>query len=152
LGGGLSAGFDFVEILGVDDCGVAVDLRLGVREFEAGWLASALGQMQNRREISFRERRGMPGSLSARVAVAQMSTSARHKPQERFLSAQADQFAGSELGRKASACSVRNDGPAVAIEKKASSSPFESRGKQEANWEEKASACSVRNDLRFVFG
>jgi hypothetical protein len=35
LRGGFSARFDLVPILGVHDCGVAVDLRFGVGEFEA---------------------------------------------------------------------------------------------------------------------
>jgi hypothetical protein len=52
--------------------------------------------------------------------------------EERFLSAQADAFAGSEREEKASACSVRNDrlGPEA----------MSGLGR------DRASACSVRND------
>jgi hypothetical protein len=37
-------------------------------------------------------------------------TEKRGKNEERFLSAQADTFAGANVKEKASACSVRNDG------------------------------------------
>jgi hypothetical protein len=42
--------------------------------------------------------------------VAEVSSKKQLEEEERFLSAQADRFAGANAEEKASACSVRNDG------------------------------------------
>jgi hypothetical protein len=54
-------------------------------------------------------------------------SSAQRKEEERFLSAQADAFAGANAEEKASACSVRNDGVGLAVEE-SRLAPFEMTG------------------------
>src|SRR6266851_7866118 len=72
--------------------------------------ASAIAEWRNRNEKQMADRGGevafsaLPGCAVKR----RWSTSGVHPP-ERFLSAQADPFAGAKGEEKASACSVRND-------------------------------------------
>jgi hypothetical protein len=80
LRGGVSGGFDFVQILGVDGCGVTVDLRLGVGKFEA--LQSKRGEISLCASRPVRRKR--TGKKRRRLAPFEMTVWGLDEREERM--------------------------------------------------------------------